>query len=147
MPSKPVIGPTVGLLRRLGAIAYDSLLLIPLWMLAEVPLLAIPETVHHWPLTRHLIQVYLLIVACGFFSWFWCHGGQTLGMRAWRIKLVSPDGSAVSPKQAIIRCGAAILSWTVLGLGYLWSLVDQNGLTWHDRISKTRLLFMPKDRN
>jgi uncharacterized RDD family membrane protein YckC len=90
------------------------------------------------------LQLYLLLIAFAFFGWFWVHGGQTLGMRAWRLRLVSADGGPVSWKQAAIRFAAALLSWSCLGLGFFWALIDREKRAWHDRLSGTRLILLPK---
>ena len=78
-----------------------------------------------------------------FFSWFWIKNGQTLGMQAWRIKLISTDGKNIDLKQASIRLLAAIVSAGVFGLGYLWILLEAKNRSWHDIISKTRLILLP----
>ncbi|MGB5613384.1 MAG: RDD family protein, partial [Sedimenticolaceae bacterium] len=85
------------------------------------------------------------ISPAAFFSWFWTHGGQTLGMRAWRLKLLDSEGDPVTLKLSLIRLGAALLSALPLGLGYLWVLIDRDGLAWHDRLSRTRLVVLKRN--
>jgi uncharacterized RDD family membrane protein YckC len=80
----------------------------------------------------------------GFHILFWTRGGQTLGMRAWRLKVLRDDGQPLTIQDALLRYVAAILSWAALGLGFLWILVDSDGLAWHDRISKTRLVILER---
>jgi uncharacterized RDD family membrane protein YckC len=136
--------PVVKFPRRLGALLYDSLVLAALWMLATALLLALiiltgGESIEQgapW------FQLYLMIIAGGFFCGFWTHGGQTLGMRAWRAKLETDDGQAVNWSKAGIRFLAALLSIAPCGMGYLWALVDRDRLTWHDRISGTRVVLI-----
>jgi uncharacterized RDD family membrane protein YckC len=65
-------------------------------------------------------------------------------MLAWRLKLVQSDGAPVTWPLAATRFAAAFLSWTCLGLGFLWVLVDRDKLAWHDRMSGTRLRLLPK---
>ncbi len=136
-----------GLLRRVAALLYDSLLVAALLMLATVPYVVLTDgaAVPHW--VRVLFQTYLLAVMFGFFSWFWLHGGQTLGMRAWRLRVVSRDGGPIRPGQALARFGWALPSLLLLGLGLLWVLVDKERLAWHDRLSGTRLVLLPKTKN
>jgi uncharacterized RDD family membrane protein YckC len=95
-------------------------------------------------LGRALFQTYLLGVMLVFFSWFWLHGGQTLGMRAWRLRVVSRDGAPLRARQALARFGWALPSLLCFGLGLLWVLVDKERLAWHDRLSGTRLVLLPK---
>jgi len=84
--------------------------------------------------------VYLLLLAFLFYGWFWTHGGQTLGMRAWKLKLVRNNDYPVSWLQAFMRFCYALISWLPLGAGYLWMLIDRNRLAWHDRISRSYII-------
>lgn len=133
-----------GLTRRLAAITYDALLLGGLLLIAGAPLPLVPEPIQKLWWVRLLIQGYLLVCCFLFFGWFWVHGGQTLGMRAWRIRLVQDDGKKVGWSRAAMRFLAALLSWTALGLGFVWVTIDPAGMAWHDRLSKTRLMLLPK---
>ena len=62
-----------------------------------------------------------------FFSAFWTKSGQTLGMRAWRVKLEPLPGKRLTVARCALRCLGALLSAACLGLGYLWCLVDRRG--------------------
>ncbi len=134
-----------GLGRLLAAIFYDSWLIAALWLLGATldyfvqSALGLGDAPYRWPL-----QLYLVACPFIFFGWFWTHGGQTLGMRSWRIKLLDTQGRDVSWGQSVIRVAAALFSWLALGLGYLWMLVDTERLTWHDRLSGTRLVMLEK---
>jgi uncharacterized RDD family membrane protein YckC len=129
--------------RRLAAIFYDSWLVAALWLLG-----ATADTFIRAGLdladdgSRLPLQLYLLAAPGLFFGWFWTHGGQTLGMRAWRLKLLDREGRPVGWRQAWIRYGAAWLSLLACGLGYLWVWIDRDGLAWHDRLSGTRLVMV-----
>ncbi len=149
--------PRAGLLRRLAAILYDSLLLLAvLFIAAALPTLlfaggtaadgAMAPSYENHPVYRALFSMYLFLVAFGFFGWFWLHGGQTLGMRAWRIRVVTFDGKPIGPWHALLRYLVAIASWLPLGLGFWWSLWDKERLCWHDRYSETVLVVLPKQR-
>jgi uncharacterized RDD family membrane protein YckC len=81
--------------------------------------------------------VFILIYL--YFAWFWAHGGQTLGMKTWRIRLVPVDGQEIGWKTSTIRFLAAIVSWGIFTIGYLWSLLDRKNHCWHDMISRTEL--------
>ena len=138
--------PPTGLLRRLASIMYDTLLICGVVFVAALPLPLIPEGAREHLLIQLSTQVYLIGVVLLFFSWFWTHGGQTLGMRAWRLRIERDDGGPVGWSQAVRRFFAAGLSWAPCGLGFLWSLFDPDKLTWHDRLSGTRLVVLPKMR-
>jgi uncharacterized RDD family membrane protein YckC len=130
-----------GLWRRLAAMFYDSWLVAALWLLG----VTVDTFVGAGSEGSHLVlQIYAILSPMVFFSWFWMHGGQTLGMRAWRLKLLSGAGAEVTLRQSLTRCFGAMLSMLALGLGYLWILFDRDGLAWHDRISNTRLVMVRK---
>jgi len=142
--------PPASLFRRLAAILYDSLLLFGLMALASALMLLVTGGRLADP-DRPMVLVWMLrglfvLIPIGFFSWFWTHGGQTLGMRAWRLKLVSRSGQTVTLRQALIRLAAAVLSFLPAGLGLLWVLVDRQHRAWHDRLSGTALVVLVKKR-
>jgi len=82
-----------------------------------------------------------LVVSFFFYGWFWTHGGQTLGMRAWNLYLIKPDGKFIDWKIAAKRYVAAILSWAFFGLGFTWILLNKQKLTWHDFLSNTQIVY------
>jgi uncharacterized RDD family membrane protein YckC len=135
------------LLRRLTAIIYDALLVIALVGLTNALALGIVvETTGGTQevLGAHWVQLITVVCVVGFFSFFWLKSGQTLGMQAWRIKLVDFNGNPPSPGKAVMRCFGALLSASCLGLGYLWCLIDRNNRYWHDYLSRTELILLPK---
>ncbi len=129
--------------RRLGAIFYDALLLLALLMLGSFLYVPITGIVLPAPLGRTLYQIFLLAISFFYFTGFWVHGGQTLGLRTWKLRLVAHDGSSVTWPQATQRFALASVSWLCFGLGFLWVLVDREKLAWHDRFSGTRLVRLP----
>lgn len=127
-----------GLGRRLAAIAYDVLLLVAVLFLATAALLPFSGGEAIGP-NHGLYTAYLLAVSFGYFGWFWTHGGQTLGMRTWRLRLVGAGENGATWRQALVRFVGACVSWMACGAGFLWLLVDRDRLTWHDRVSGTRI--------
>lgn len=132
--------PPVHLFRRLGAICYDALLLLAVLFVAGLPLPLIPEAIRDQPWVRHATLAYMLLMSFVFFAWFWTHGGQTLGMRAWGIRVLTDDRQALTWRLAWRRFVWAMFSWAAAGLGFLWSLFDPQRRAWHDRLSHTRLV-------
>jgi len=129
--------------RRLGAVIYDALLLVALLMLGSFLYVPVVGDMLPAPLGRALYQIFLLAISFFYFTGFWVHGGQTLGLRTWKLRLVAHDGSSVTWPQAARRFALASVSWLCFGLGFLWVLVDREKLAWHDRFSGTRLVRLP----
>lgn len=133
--------------RRLGAMLYDSLLLVGVLMVAlaffVIPYeLLLGQAPYENVLARFLMQLYLLLVIAAFYLYFWTHGGQTLGMRAWRFRVIRDDGQNVNASDALKRLAWATLSLLPAGIGFWWALIDRDRLSWHDRRSGTRLVML-----
>lgn len=142
--------PVPGLRRRLAALFYDGLLVLAIWFVVAALATALSGGRLAQPAPplwmRALLQLALLTATWLFFAWFWTHGGQTLGMRAWRLKLVSVQGGTITWNQTVRRFTGALLSAAALGLGYLWILIDPQHRSWHDRLSGTRLIVLAGPR-
>ena len=89
---------------------------------------------------RPAFQLYLLIVGGIYFTWFWTHGGQTLPMQTWKLRVVNADGGRVYLKQALARYLFAVIGIFFFGCGILWALFDREGLFLHDRLAGTRIV-------
>ena len=127
-------------LRRMMIILYEAMLLFSVLFLAGM--LAYPIT---HAKNSHAYSLYLFLVCFLYFGWQWTHGGQTLAMGTWSVRLQSISGEKVTWKQALIRFFVAIISWLALGLGFLWIWFDREKRAWHDIASDTRLIKLPKD--
>ena len=136
------IYPPAGLFTRLVAMFYDSLLLFSMLLIATALALLVTRGTlqYHNPFFR----TFLFLTCFSFYAWFWLHGGQTLGMRAWRLRLQRLDGGPITLWQALLRFITAIPSLAFAGLGLLWMLVDRNKLAVHDRISESMIVRLPK---
>ncbi|MBF8781726.1 RDD family protein [Pseudomonas fulva] len=158
--SKPLLAPQgdfppAGLGRRLAAMFYDLLLCTALLIVTagvyKLIQMAIIGQARLRELTEAgaldgdpLLSSLLLFVLFGFFAKFWTHGGQTLGMQVWGVRVQNADGSPISLWQALLRFAVSIASWLCLGLGFLWALHDRRKRTWHDIYSETQLVRIPK---
>lgn len=129
---------SLGFFRHLAIIIYDSFLLLASLFLATVVILPLNRG-EAFSSSQYIYPLYLLTISFIFYGWFWTHGGQTLGMRAWKTKILTHNKGAISWKQALIRFSIAIVSWLFCGLGFLWQCIDKNRYTWHDHFSKTAL--------
>ncbi|TCS39607.1 RDD family protein [Paucimonas lemoignei] len=143
---------------------YESLLLFGVLFIAGWLFSTLLQQRHALYL-RHAQQVWLLFVLGAYFVWFWTHGGQTLAMKTWHIRLVGVDGKPVTVWRAILRYLLAWL-WFLPGLAVAWALHAHtwtlvlipvaNMIAWalatyldpqrqflHDRFAGTRLVVSP----
>jgi uncharacterized RDD family membrane protein YckC len=99
-------------------------------------------------------------VLAAYFVWCWSNGRRTLAMKTWKLRLVRADGSAVTPKVALLRYlatwigpGLAVAAYAALSrygwgahaawlvaFNFLWAFVDRDRLFLHDRVAGTRLV-------
>lgn len=137
---------------RLFALIYDALPVIALWFVVAVPFVLMDVWMSGN--VRHNIEPFsavswLLWLACwavtGLYATMsWRRGGQTLGMRPWRLEVVASDGGQPSLKTLWLRFAVATGSLALGGLGFWWAWFDRERLTWHDRFSGTRVIRLPK---
>lgn len=134
-----------GLVRRLAAMVYDALLVAAVAMIAvaiTLPFSGGEAVADHAGLQRTAMQIWIVFVTGGFFVWFWVHGGQTLGMKAWRMRVVRADGTPLRWRDAVLRLAWAVPSLAAAGLGLLWMVFDRERLALHDRLSHTRVVIL-----
>ena len=133
-----------GFWRRLAAQVYDLLLLIAVLFLATALLL--PSLTAGMAVNDHQVLIYslyLVTISFLFYGWFWTHGGQTLGLRAWKLTVLTKDQKTLNWTQALVRFATASIALGFFGLGFLWILIDKDRRGWHDLLSKTAVFFDP----
>lgn len=124
---------TPSLARRLASLLYESVLVFGVsFFAAWVFYFASGGRDATAGVARAELQVFILAVLAAYFLWCWLRGGQTLAMRAWKIRLVD-----VTPGKAIARF---LIAAAVLPLSILWALVDRDRQFLHDRLAGTRLV-------
>jgi len=119
---------------------------------------------------RTALQVYLAAVFAAYFLWCWLRGGQTLAMKAWKIRLVFPGRNRIPARTALARllfaaifigsfCAAlaaafihrnswlAFITLAFSGIGLGWALFDRDRQFLHDRLAGTRLVLVEPDRS
>ena len=157
------------LFKRLLAALYDSFLILATVFIATA--LTLPFTRGEIAAENNIfMSLYLLTVIYIFYGWFWTHGGQTLGMRVWKQRLVPFEGSAVSWQQSFIRfitglpawslfliglilsiktdiaeSLTSIPAWSLVLVGLIWVLLDNRNNNWRDKLSGTHII-MVKDK-
>lgn len=128
-----------GFWRRLLCMAYEFLLLVAVLFIAGF----IFHLIYHdtdSPYFKLVFQLYLLSVAGIDLIWFWTHGGQTLAMQTWKLRVISADGRKISIRQAVARYFFAITSISFFGCGIIWALFDREHQFLYDRLAGTRII-------
>lgn len=140
--------PSATLLRRLCAMVYDGLLLLALLMIVTACFLPLTggEAVR-WQTFPLLTLLYWPAIAGAVVLYFglpWTERGQTLGMASWRIRVQRDDGYLLTWRDVVVRLAASLVSWAPAGLGWIWALFERDRRAWHDRLSRTRVVLLPK---
>jgi len=154
--------PTI--FKRFLAAFYDSFLILATAFIATA--LTLPFTKGNVSASNNIyMSLYLLLVVYLFCGWFWTHGGQTLGMRAWKQRLISKTGSSVNWQQSFIRFITAVPAWFLflVGIilwvkedialsitsipawlftlaGFVWVLLNMRNNSWQDKLSGTEVI-------
>ncbi|MDG3087096.1 RDD family protein [Vibrio hannami] len=148
--------PKAGLIRRLSALIYDGLVIAAIEMMAAGIIIAVLEalvaaglmnyapysdasdllTKH--PIFSHVFTLYLGAIWVGFLVYFWTKAGQTVGMRAWRLRVQKLDGTTITPTQALIRVGTS-----GFGLANLTVPIDPKKRGFNDMWAKTEVVVLP----
>jgi uncharacterized RDD family membrane protein YckC len=145
-----VSATSAGFGRRFVALIYDSFLLVALLIIYTFAALVftgghaiLRETAGPWYFLYGAGEVGVI---AGYFIVNWTRSGQTLGMRAWRLRAVSDEGKPLNPASASLRFVCAVLAWAPGALGVLWLYLDPDHLAIHDRLSKTRVVRLASSR-
>ena len=161
--------PTAGLLRRFAAGFYDGLLLLAMSLLAAAAVMALfggfrqPVGTLHAPSSGQALANLVAISGCvlAYFGQGWRKAGQSLGMKAWKIRVIRQDGTSLHWRDVVRRLGCAIPFYLTLLVAVLaamlhrplvavpmalpmlanvvWMLCRREGAL-HDRWSRTRVI-------
>lgn len=134
--SVPVRGAAAGVFRRFAAFLYDVFMLAGVLFAATALVLPLNAGQAFAP-GQPIYSALMAAVVFLYFGWFWVHGGQTPGMRAWRIRLCPEGREPLRWSQAAIRLLVGVLT---LGVGTLWAWFDARRRTLQDIVSRTSVL-------
>jgi uncharacterized RDD family membrane protein YckC len=137
---KIVDRPKTALWRIIVAFLYDLLILLALAvLLSAVFTLVFGIAYHETPAYKWGFDVTLLTMLMGYFALSWKAGGQTIGMKAWKLKVVREDTTSLHWSDIVSRLMAGLLNLCLLNLGWLGYLgATSASLT--DRLSRTRII-------
>jgi uncharacterized RDD family membrane protein YckC len=162
------------MLRRLASMGYESLVVAAILVVGGFAFFGVaaalrglgePPAIPTGPIERTLLQAVLLALLGAYFTRSWARGGQTLAMKAWRLRVVRPDGRGIESWRALARfvlaglplasgVAAAIWLWrhpqSILGwlaaapaaADIAWALADREGQFLHDRLAGTRVVLI-----
>lgn len=133
---------------RLLALAYDLFPVLALWMVASLVFTlgytlaghAQRENIAPFSPLQWLLWCVCWLIAGAYAVISWRHGGRTLGMRPWRLRVIARDGGDAPVPALMRRYAVGTLSLLAAGLGFWWAWFDRDRLTWHDRASGTRMV-------
>lgn len=127
------------LARILASFLYDSFLVIACIIVSTLLWVVVTNDAVKYEY-MNAFRMYLFLVVFLFFTYFWHKKGQTLGMLAWKIKVVDHHGNKISFARASIRFFLATIFSLSGGLTFIWKLLDPNSLSLHDRVSGTNII-------
>lgn len=127
---------------RLLSLLYDFFPMLGIWFVVVVAALTLNrgEAIQSNTLAGALELIALLAVTGVYATTSWRRGGQTIGMKPWRLYVTGVDGARAPLSRLWLRYAVGIVSLLCAGLGFWWAWIDRAGLTWHDRISRTRMI-------
>lgn len=169
LPARRAENPRAPLLRRLGALLYEALLLLAMALIVVFAFLPLTSSVREGDRTaltippvfvRTMLFCVLAAAAAVYYTWCWSEARRTLPQKTWQLRIVDNDGTALTRKTALLRYAAAwigpaaalavyaILHATsvrgyaliLLVLNYAWALIDRDRQFLHDRIAGTRVV-------
>ncbi len=132
-----------GLKRRLASLLYELLVVFSILLIGFL----LPQIVlsgFGMNLSPRWLWMHVFVLLMAYFVWCWLHGGQTLPMKTWKLRVVDQCGQPMRPLQAMLRYMAAWPSTLLLGIGILWALIDKDKQFLHDRIAGTRIVVYDK---
>jgi len=172
--------PPAGFLSLLGCWLYDFMLLCAVWLLAGIVYIIPAQMLINVDSSQKnnlsttefggpVFYSYIFIVTWFFFAWFWTHGGQTLGLKSWSLRLQTENDHTLSWLQTLLRFLIAGTPWLIslfvyeqittrqllqppyeysafiLGFsGLFWILIDKKNRSLQDIFSHTRIVRIPK---
>lgn len=128
--------------RRIAAGLYDLLPLVAILMIATLAVVAVHG--ERIPSGTAWYRAYLVAVAFAYYGISWKRGGQTIGMKAWRLRMAPESGGAMRWPQVALRFAVALVSVGAFGAGVFAAWFDPRRRMWHDVAAGTVVVVLPK---
>ena len=120
------------LIRVYGSLIYELFALVPIWMVAGFIFIYFFDD-FFGTYRRLIFQIYLWLISGVYLTYCWTTSGQTLAMRAWKLKIISGRG-ALTKKLAWKRYIYATFGALMGGIAFIWALTNKKHLYLHDQI-------------
>ena len=134
-----------GFFKRVFSLIYDSLAVIGIILSLSLLLVLVNGGTTEENKFASLIQ-FLIITFSGpcFYTYFWLsNNGQTLGMQAWKIQLIS-NNNGLSVKDCLYRCFISVISFLIFGIGYFLILFRKDNKSLADLLTNTQIIDLKK---
>ena len=134
-----------GFFKRVFSLIYDSLAIVGIILSLSLLLVLLNGGYAEENSISGLIQ-FLIIILSGpcFYTYFWIENeGQTLGMQAWKIKLISQKKD-LSTVVCLLRCFVSVISFLIFGIGYFLILFHKDNRSIADLITDTQIIDLKK---
>ena len=134
-----------GFFKRVFSLIYDSLVITGIILSLSLLLVLLNGGYAEENSISGLIQ-FLIIILSGpcFYTYFWIENeGQTLGMQAWKIKLISQKKD-LSTVVCLLRCFVSVISFLIFGIGYFLILFHKDNRSIADLITDTQIIDLKK---
>lgn len=137
------MNPAASLSRRLTCLLYEGLVVFSILLIGFL----MPQVVFSGfglQMSGKMLWLHVLLVLMVYFVWCWLHGGQTLPMKTWKLRVTSIDGNQLRPLQAVLRY---LVAWPsiIFLVGIVWALFDKDGQFLHDRVAGTCIINVPAE--
>ncbi|OUW81106.1 MAG: hypothetical protein CBD82_04510 [Gammaproteobacteria bacterium TMED222] len=130
-----------GLMRRLLALLYDSILIIGIYMSYVILVTYLNGSALESQLEILFLQFSFVFFIFLFYCYFWkFNNGQTLGMQVWKIKLVSSGNEEININKMVLRCALSMIFSLVFLSNFIFIIFNKERKTLGDYFSKTKLL-------
>ena len=127
--------------RRLLALFYDLLLIAGILLSFTLLIVIINGGAISSFLGSNLMLLSYFLISFIFYVYFWrFNDGQTLGMQAWKIKLVTDDNQAISIKSMLQRLVLGLFFGSIAGLNFFVILFRSDKRSLNDIYSKTKIV-------
>tara|TARA_B100000475_G_scaffold78683_1_gene56803 strand:+ start:201 stop:620 length:420 start_codon:yes stop_codon:yes gene_type:complete len=134
-----------GFFKRVFSLIYDSLVITGIILSLSLLLVLLNGGYAEENSISGLIQLLIIILSgpC-FYTYFWiANEGQTLGMQAWKIQLISQKKD-LSVALCLLRCFVSIISFLILGMGYFLILIHKENRSLSDLLTDTQIIDLKK---